>query len=158
MKRRDQLIFAVDPASKDLSGSSTWGQERRNENVRVKDCAHSVARGVSHLVLRLNRQGDRFVLWHIVTRPDALEEVEAELTAQRILDHLAVAPARARCADLDRAEDLLVDGERGAYLRHSSHHSIMMRRRHSAGPIGGRRSRASRIPAAIAKPPAICTA
>jgi hypothetical protein len=53
-----------------------------------------------------------------VALPEALEQIEPEVAPQRLLDHLAVAPAAAGRTDLDRAQDILVDGKRRAYPCH----------------------------------------
>src|SRR5262245_38955993 len=55
-RRRDELVLAASPTSHDLTGRSASGEQRRDEDVRVEYRPHSVSCGLSHLVLRLERE------------------------------------------------------------------------------------------------------
>ena len=89
---------------------------------------------LSRFVLGLDGEFQRVVLADVVALPEPLEEVEAELTSQRFLDHFAVACCLSvrRCTLTARSTSSL-DGQCCAYLRHLTHHSIMMRRCHLRG-------------------------
>ena len=67
-------------------------------------------------VLRLDGQRDRLGLGEPVAVPKPLEEIEAKVAAQGLLDDLAVALAAARSPDLHCAQDFLVDGQCGPHL------------------------------------------
>jgi len=69
-------------------------------------------------VLRLDRQSHRLVIRHVVALPEPVEELEAEIPAECLLDHRAIAAAGARRADLDPPQDFLVDRECGPNLCH----------------------------------------
>ena len=60
-------------------------------------------------MLRFDGEGVGLRLRKSRLGPDPLEEVEPEVSPQCLLDHLAVATARAGGTELDRAEDVLVD-------------------------------------------------
>ena len=83
---------------------------------RIENRAHS-APGASRLVLCLDGERDGLVFRQVVALPEPVEQVEAELASQHLLDHLAVALPRPRAAHLDGAEDLRVDRQRRARLR-----------------------------------------
>ena len=72
----------------------------------------------ARLVLRLDRQRDGLVVGELCPLPEALDEIEAEIPAEGLLDHLAVAPARSCCAHLHGSKDFLVDRERRPHFRH----------------------------------------
>lgn len=69
-------------------------------------------------MLRLDCEPQRTLLAEIVALPQTLEQIEAELPPKRFLDHFAVAFTRACAPNLDRAQDFLVDGQRGSHLGH----------------------------------------
>ena len=70
------------------------------------------------LALGFDGQGRGHFVRNLLACPQALEQVEPQLTAQGTLDDLAVALARPRRPDLDRSQDRLVDGQGGSNLRH----------------------------------------
>ena len=79
------------------------GEERGDGNVRVEDGAHSAAAGPC-LVLGLDGELEGLPLAQIVSLPQTVQQVETELAAQRLFDHLAVALPDPRSAHLDRTQ------------------------------------------------------
>ena len=108
--RDDELEVAGEPARDELSGRAARREEGGDEDVRVEDDAHSAPTS-PRLVLGLDGERCGLLFAHVVAVPQPLEQVEAELTPQRCLDHRAVAFAGARPADLHGAQDVLVDRE-----------------------------------------------
>jgi hypothetical protein len=71
-------------------------------------------------VLRFDGERERLVLTDVVALPETLEQVEAELATQRVLDHFAVTLASASAANLHRPQYVLVDRQRRPHLRHNN--------------------------------------
>jgi hypothetical protein len=69
-------------------------------------------------VLRLDGELDRRALAELVTRPQSIEQVEAQIAAERLLDHFAVTSPGPGRANPYRPEHILVDREGGASFRH----------------------------------------
>jgi len=68
--------------------------------------------------LRLDGELERHALAELITRPQSVEQVEAEIAAQCVLDHFAVPSPGPGRAHLYRPEHILVDREGSAGLRH----------------------------------------
>jgi hypothetical protein len=69
-------------------------------------------------VLRFDGEFGRFTFAELISVPQLLEQVEAEIPAQRLFDHLTIALARSGGTDLHPAQDVLVDSEGGPHLCH----------------------------------------
>jgi hypothetical protein len=113
----DELEVASQPTREDLRRRPARGEQSRNENVGVEDSSHSAPTTPS-LVLSLDRERGRLFLGQIVPSPETVEQVEPKLAPKRLFDDFAVALAGPRTANLDRAEDFLLDRQRRADLRH----------------------------------------
>jgi len=69
-------------------------------------------------VLGLDGERDGLVLRHVVHGPHTIEDVQSEITAENVLDQLAVAPAGSSRLDLERPQDTFIERDRSSYLRH----------------------------------------
>jgi hypothetical protein len=56
-------------------------------------------------VLRFDGEVDRFVFVQLISLPQLLEQVEAEVPTKRLFDYLTIALARSGGADLDPAQN-----------------------------------------------------
>jgi len=95
-------------------------------------------------VLRLDRAAQRLVLAEVGVFPGALEQVEAEISAERLFDHLAIAPADAGCLDAGGAQYAFVERDGRSRLRHiriiaAACDCDFERRRHAGTPKGSDR-------------------
>ena len=61
-------------------------------------------------LLSFDGEVHRFIFGHVVAGPESIEQIESEVAADCLLDHLALALSRTRGAYLHRAEDLFIDG------------------------------------------------
>src|SRR5436190_7692624 len=105
----DELEVAGEPTREDLRRRPRRGEQSRNENVGVEDSSHSAPTTPS-LVLSLDGERGRLFLGQVVLSPKSVEQIEPELAPERLFDDFAVALAGPRAANLDRAEDFLLDG------------------------------------------------
>ena len=71
-------------------------------------------------MLRLDAQGERVIFGKTVRRPDAIEQLKAEVAADGLLDDFAVALSGPRRAHLNRAQQIRVNGQCGSYFGHVS--------------------------------------
>jgi hypothetical protein len=69
-------------------------------------------------MLCLDGEARGVLFGHLVLGPRAIEQIQSELTSKDLLDHLALRLPAPRGANLHRAQDLLVDRQRGPHLRH----------------------------------------
>jgi hypothetical protein len=92
--RDDQLEFAGEPQLDQARRSARSRKESRDQDVDVEDRAHALR--AACLVLSLDAKPQPLVLVEVGRLPDALEKIEPEVAAQRLLDHLAV-PAPGPC-------------------------------------------------------------
>src|SRR5262245_54712148 len=69
-------------------------------------------------MLRLYRKRGPVLVGEVVLRPEPIEQIEPQVAPQRVLDDLAVTTTESGCADLDRAQDRLVQRHRRPNLRH----------------------------------------
>jgi hypothetical protein len=113
----DELEVTGEPAREDLRRCPARREQSRYEDVGVEDSAHS-APSTPSFVLRLDCECGSILLGEIVSLPETIEQIKAELAPKRLLDDLAVPLARAGGPDLDRAQHVLVDRERCTNLRH----------------------------------------
>ena len=58
-------------------------------------------------------------LRHVIARPQPLHEIEAEISADRLLDHLTLTLSSAGGTNLDSSEDLLIDCQSRSRLCHT---------------------------------------
>ena len=67
----------------------------------------------------LDSEVHRFIFPYVIAGPEPIEQIEPEVAADRLLDHLALALSRTCGAYLHRAEDLFIDGQSCARLCHT---------------------------------------
>jgi hypothetical protein len=108
--------LAPQPPTEQLRGSPGGGEQRGDKDVRVEDGAHSAA--PTSLVLGFDGEFECGFLVEITALPEAVEQVKPEFSSQRLLDYLAVALPAAGTTHLDRSQNLVVNRQRGSYLRH----------------------------------------
>src|SRR4029453_3342834 len=118
-KRRTHYEFEVtlQPLTHDPGRRTGRGDESRNQDVDVEYSAHALR--ASRLVLCIDGDPQGLLFAQVGRFPYPCEQVEAEVAAQGILDHFAVAPTCPGRLDPDRAQDSLVKRHRGACFRHN---------------------------------------
>lgn len=116
--RHDQFEIASQPTRESLRGRASSGKQGRDENVGIENDAHRSAPAPPRPFLRLGCERKCRILGEIVALPESIEQIKSKLSAQGFLDYLAIALARSRPADANRAENVLVDGQRRASLWH----------------------------------------
>jgi hypothetical protein len=112
----DKLELRFQPEPDQARRRAAPREKCRNQDVGVEQSPHAL--GVPGFVLRLDCEPQCLVLLEVSGRPDPLEQVEAEVAAKRLLDHLAVSTAGSRSLDPDSAKHLLVERHRRSGLRH----------------------------------------
>ena len=112
----DELEVAVEPALEEAGRGSVAREQSGDEDVCVEDEPQEL--GAARLVLRFDRELQRFSLVEARSLPHAVEQIEAEVAAKGLLDHVAVAPAGPGRLDADCSHYTLVDGDRCPELRH----------------------------------------
>ena len=116
--RDHDFEVAGEPAGDDLSRRAPAREQRRDENVRIEDGSHS-APAPACLVLSLHREFERLLLAEILALPQPLEEIESEVSTERLFDHLAVTLASTRSTHLDCTHDFFVHCQGRSNSRHN---------------------------------------
>jgi hypothetical protein len=69
-------------------------------------------------MLRFHGELDRLTFAEPIPLPEPVEQVEAEIPAQRLFNHLAIALTRSGRPDLYPSQNVLVDRQGCPHLRH----------------------------------------
>ena len=117
-RRYDQFELALLPGEQEPSWAAGGGDQRRNRDVGIEDRAQRLRPRRTSRMLRLDAHGERLIFGETVRRPDAIEQLKAEVAADRLFDDFAVALSGPRCAHLDSAQQIRVNGQSGPHLRH----------------------------------------
>ena len=112
----DELELSFQPEADETSRRADPREKSRNQDIRVEEDPHALRAG---FVLRLDSEPHRLVLLDVGGRPDPRHEIEAEVAAKRLLDHVAVAAAGSCSLDPNGAKDPLVERDGRSCLGHN---------------------------------------
>ncbi len=116
--RDHELELAILPGQQEASRCAGRGEEGGDDDVRVEDGAQR-SRPRPGRVLRFHSERDGLLLGKLAVLPQPLEQVQAKLAPECVLDDGAVATTRTCGPESDRAQDTLVDCQGRADFGHA---------------------------------------
>jgi hypothetical protein len=112
----DELELTLEPQLNQTRRRAHSRDQSGNEDVSVEDCPHPLC--AAAFVLRLHRDAESFVLVEVGRLPDALEQIESEITPKRFLDHVTVTAAATGRLHAHGTQNPLIERYRRSCLGH----------------------------------------